>query len=173
MDMFLKNYYKFPLIICISFLIGLIFEKIILVKLRKVANRTGWKGDDIITEALRGHIFLWVVMGGFYIAIYSTKIDIGIINVATKGLLIVLLISFISVITKIASRIVDIYISTGELKLPSVSIFANLIKIIAFIIGILVMLQTLGISITPIISALGIGGLAVALAFQDTFSNLF
>ncbi|MGB1839690.1 MAG: mechanosensitive ion channel family protein [Longimicrobiales bacterium] len=37
----------------------------------------------------------------------------------------------------------------------------------------LVILQNLGIDITPLITALGIGGLAVALALQDTLGNLF
>jgi small-conductance mechanosensitive channel len=40
-------------------------------------------------------------------------------------------------------------------------------------IGGLILLNTLGISITPILTALGVGGLAVALALQDTLSNLF
>ena len=41
------------------------------------------------------------------------------------------------------------------------------------VIGGLVLLGHLGITITPILTALGIGGLAVALALQDTLSNLF
>jgi small-conductance mechanosensitive channel len=40
-------------------------------------------------------------------------------------------------------------------------------------IGLLVLLSTLGIQVTPILAALGVGGLAVALALQDTLSNLF
>jgi small-conductance mechanosensitive channel len=44
---------------------------------------------------------------------------------------------------------------------------------VVFIVGLLVILNTLGISITPILATLGIGGLAVALALQDTFSNIF
>ena len=41
------------------------------------------------------------------------------------------------------------------------------------VVGILVLLSTLGVQITPILTTLGIGGVAVALALQDTLSNLF
>jgi small-conductance mechanosensitive channel len=39
--------------------------------------------------------------------------------------------------------------------------------------GFLIILSVLGISITPLLTALGVGGLAVALALQDTLANLF
>lgn len=55
----------------------------------------------------------------------------------------------------------------------STSIFANITKIAIYVIGLLLALQSLGISITPILTALGVGGLAVALALQNTLSNLF
>ena len=42
-----------------------------------------------------------------------------------------------------------------------------------FIIGALVLLGALGVQITPLLTALGVGGLAVALALQDTLGNLF
>ena len=41
------------------------------------------------------------------------------------------------------------------------------------LIGLLVVLDALGVQITPLLTALGVGGLAVALALQDTLSNLF
>jgi small-conductance mechanosensitive channel len=41
------------------------------------------------------------------------------------------------------------------------------------ILGLLLILNQLHINITPILTALGVGGLAVALALQDTLSNLF
>lgn len=41
------------------------------------------------------------------------------------------------------------------------------------VIGLLVLLEALGVEITPLLTALGVGGLAVALALQDTLSNLF
>jgi small-conductance mechanosensitive channel len=69
----------------------------------------------------------------------------------------------------------DFFVYSGNLQknLPQASIFKNVIKIFVLSIGLLIILQTLGISITPIITTLGIGGLAIALALQDTLANLF
>lgn len=53
------------------------------------------------------------------------------------------------------------------------SIISNLIAICIWIFGGLFTLNSLGISITPLLTALGVGGLAVALALQDTLTNLF
>jgi small-conductance mechanosensitive channel len=49
----------------------------------------------------------------------------------------------------------------------------GVIKGTIIIIGLLIILNLLGISITPLLTALGVGGLAVALALQDTLANLF
>lgn len=48
-----------------------------------------------------------------------------------------------------------------------------MVRALVYVVGILVVLQTLGISITPIVTALGVGGLAVGLALQDTLANFF
>lgn len=55
----------------------------------------------------------------------------------------------------------------------STSIFANIAKFAIYFIGLLLALQALGFSTTPFLTALGVGGIAVALALQDTLSNLF
>ena len=55
----------------------------------------------------------------------------------------------------------------------SATIFVNITRIVVLAMGFLVVLQTLGISIAPLLTALGVGGLAVALALQDTLANLF
>jgi small-conductance mechanosensitive channel len=45
-------------------------------------------------------------------------------------------------------------------------------KCTIIIICFLIVLNTLGISVAPLLTALGVGGLAVALALQDTLANL-
>ena len=49
----------------------------------------------------------------------------------------------------------------------------GVVKGIVTSIGLLLVLSVMGISITPILTALGVGGLAVALALKDTLENLF
>src|SRR5216684_2984474 len=46
-------------------------------------------------------------------------------------------------------------------------------RVTILVVGVLVLLSVLGIHITPILTALGVGGLAVALALQDSLANLF
>ncbi len=47
------------------------------------------------------------------------------------------------------------------------------LKVFAFTIGALVLVQSFGYSVSSILAGLGIGGVAVALAAQDTLANLF
>jgi small-conductance mechanosensitive channel len=46
-------------------------------------------------------------------------------------------------------------------------------RVVVIVVGLLVLLSTAGIRIAPILTALGVGGLAVALALQDSLANLF
>ena len=52
------------------------------------------------------------------------------------------------------------------------SILPTAIDMIVYSIGFLILLESFGISISPLLTALGIGGLATALALQDTLANL-
>jgi small-conductance mechanosensitive channel len=55
----------------------------------------------------------------------------------------------------------------------SASIFVLLTRGTIIGTGVMVLLQSIGISVAPLLTALGVGGLAVALALQDTLRNLF
>lgn len=156
-----------------GFLIGIIFEKVIVKKLKSVALKTKWKGDEIIISSIQGVTTLWFVIAGIYVAILYIPINPTFLSLLQKILLVIIIFSGTLVLARIAAGFADSYANKVKGVLASTTIFLNLTKLLVFLIGILIILQTLGISISPILTALGIGGLAVALALQDTLSNLF
>ncbi len=156
-----------------GFLVGLIFERIILVKLRKIAARTRWEGDEIIISGLRGVTILWFTLAGVYVATPFIPINPTVLSLLQKILLVIVIFSVTMALARITAGFIGLYSKKTKGVLPSTTIFMNLTRLVVFAIGILIILQSLGISITPLITALGIGGLAVALALQDTLSNLF
>ncbi len=162
-----------PALIIGGLLIGLFVDKFVLGRLRKAVARTKWNGDELIVNALRGMPAFWLTLLGVYLALQSLPLSQSWLSFAKNALLVGAILSVTIFAGKVAARMVGLYSRRIEGTLPATSLFANLTKLLVFLIGALIILQTLNISITPILTALGVGGLAVALALQDTLSNLF
>jgi small-conductance mechanosensitive channel len=76
-------------------------------------------------------------------------------------------------IAAVASQSVDAYGATIAPALPVSSLTRNIAWALVAGLGLLVILNGLGVSITPMLTALGVGGLAVALALQEPLANFF
>lgn len=154
-----------------SVIIGLVMERVILHRLEALAQHTSWEGDEIIVTSLKGLTLYSCLLAGIYLVSLRLPLDEHAGEIVGK----LVLVAFLLLVTLFMMRLAAGFVSHYARKavLPSTSIFTNLAKVIAFSVGILVILQFLGISITPILTALGVGGLAVALALQDTLSNIF
>lgn len=158
--------------VCCMLLIGFAFERALVLVLQSIAKRTKWKGDDVLVKSL-GHIFTWWAGAfGLYAAVVQAPLTDEwmehLQNAAT-----VTWIAFATIlIMRIASGLVKMYANETD-KLQNSSIFSNLTKVAVLLLGLLTIFQTLNISITPLLTAVGVGSLAIALGLQETLSNLF
>jgi small-conductance mechanosensitive channel len=59
------------------------------------------------------------------------------------------------------------------LRLGSATIFVAIVRLAALAAGLVILLNVVGVSVTPVLTALGVGGMAVGLALRDTLANLF
>ncbi|MFQ3675426.1 MAG: mechanosensitive ion channel family protein [Endomicrobiia bacterium] len=153
--------------------VGIILEKIVLTKLKSWANKTSWAGDDIIIDSLRGITFVLCVVFSIYLLLNFLKLDIKLFGLLNKILFVSVVFSISIAAMKMAIGFINLYAKQSSGVLFSTSIFTNLTKVVIWAMGGLIILQTMGISITPVLTALGVGGLAVALALQPTLTNLF
>jgi len=152
---------------------GLIVEKIVLYELRKLTNRTKGELDNLAIRSLHGMPLLWLTLAGIYGAINNVDMRPGLLSFLQQALLVAAIASLTWATARFLVGFVNHYSAKVGGPLLSTSMFANLTRIIVFIVGGLIILQSLGVSVTPLLTALGVGSLAVALALQDTLSNLF
>jgi small-conductance mechanosensitive channel len=129
--------------------------------------------DDALIAALRGPFMLWVLILAVHLATESSPLSQRHTAVIAKVLVSLWIISLTVVASKLSGALIRLYSAHIPAAMQVTTLTQNLASVFAVILGALILLNTLGISITPILTALGVGGLAVALALQDTLSNLF
>jgi small-conductance mechanosensitive channel len=84
-----------------------------------------------------------------------------------------LILSLTMVASTIVTRTLQKYGELHQLPFAVAGLSRTLTQVIVFSLGLVIFLSYLGISPTPLITAFGVGGLAVALALQDTLANIF
>jgi small-conductance mechanosensitive channel len=152
--------------------IAFLFKKFGYNYLIQLTKKSKWRADDVIIPALKKHIFFWIVLLGIYfstLGLFSSQILSNI----HKTITVLFIISLTFGISKIISDLIKIYSDRLQTTVAMSGLTQSISRTIVFIIGALMILNSLGISITPLLTTLGIGGLAVALALQDTLSNFF
>ncbi len=156
-----------------GFIVGILLEKTLLRRLIHISTRTKWKSDDLLLHNMKGLVWPLLGLAGMYTGLktlpglperYSQWCD--------KGITVVVILIITIYINRILSEIV-ISQTFREDRQGKPSILVNLVRTVIFAVGIMIALQSLGVSIQPLLTALGITGLAVALALQSTLSNFF
>ena len=157
--------------IALGILLGIIFKRFLISRLKSLSRKNEWKSDDVIIDAIDSVIVLWFFLAFTSMAIGNADIP-GPEQLIQKIISAFLIISISFTASKIVLGLLDVW-SKNNSSLPSTGIFKGLINVSVFSLGFLFILQSFGISITPLITALGVGGLAVSLALKDTLSDLF
>ena len=156
-----------------SVLILLIIRSIIFRFLHARAKKTTTQLDDIIIESVKNPSILLAVAIGIHIGLAFSGMPEKHIGYLGKILHVIVILSVTVAAATLAGRLFTNYVQKSSIPIPTTGLAYGILKGTIFVIGILIILTDLGISITPLITALGVGGLAVALALQDTLANLF
>jgi len=160
-------------VVAVALICGAVLEWIVIPAIYGRAKRGEWNAAAVVLEAIRGVVVLWSAAVGIYLALLFFPLRSNEEAAASRTLVVILIWSVTVVVARIAVLLVKRYNATHKSVAKTASLFATLTGIGIYGIGALVALQYLGISITPILTALGVGGLAVALALRETLTNFF
>ncbi|MEN6385381.1 MAG: mechanosensitive ion channel family protein [Phycisphaerales bacterium] len=152
-------------------LIGYIIRTIIFARVSKWSE-TKYGLTKKVIQIIRGPVIVWFLMLGIYLGLQMSVVPKDVVAVIGKILLALGIFSITLVCVNLATSLIAKHSLMIEGVMPIASLTQNIARIIIFSIGFLIILNTF-VPIGPILATLGVGGLAVALALQDTLSNIF
>ncbi len=168
------------IIILLGVVIGFLFKQFVHSWLVKTAKKSKWEGDDVILDAIESQIIFWFFIGSLSIATSEINLENGLgflnkdlLSKISKFFIVLLIGSITHASSKLVVGLFNIWSKGQGRGFPSTSMFTNIVKITIYLIGFLIILDRLQISIAPMLTALGVGGLAVSLALKDTLSDVF
>ncbi len=161
------------LIFLLSLLVLLFARRLSFKFLHRWAEKTKTGLDDIILSSIKTPSIYWIIALALYVSISSSAIPEKLTLYINKGILVILILSVTVVLVRLTGSLISHYSEKSTVPIPSTGLVNASVKGLILVIGIMIILHSLGISITPLITALGVGGLAVALALQDSLANLF
>jgi small-conductance mechanosensitive channel len=151
--------------------LGIVVERIFTLG-PAVALRRRWPAIAAGMDALCMAIVVWAFLLGVYAAILNYHLSIESVDLVRKILVGLAVATATYVVGRTLMGFVASY-SERATSIPSASLLPTFVELVVFVLGGMMVLSTVGISITPLITALGVGGLTVGFALSTPLSNIF
>lgn len=154
-------------------LLGLLSKWVLARRVTELVRRSESRLADELLAAAIPHVPLWFATLGLVLGVRYARAEAFIVARVDRAALAILLLSVTLVAAHYLARVIAVRSERYPGGLPGTTLIQNAARISVIAVGLLVVLGNLGIAIAPLLTALGVGSLAVALALQPTLSNLF
>ncbi len=157
-----------------------IFQAIFLSRLQKLAEKTATDIDDVLIAIFKG------IKPPFYffVALYFAVRSLNFSAWFDKTILVLVLIVVVFEVVRALEKILDYAMrrfmknsltdeAEREQREAMIRVLVVIVRIVLWVFGLVLILSNLGINVTSLITGLGIGGIAVALALQAVLGDLF
>ncbi len=157
-------------IVAASILLGLIVQKVLTARARRMARKTAMPWDDVLVDSLSGYVIVWFFLIGLAVIFKFVHLRPETLKILQKAIGVIGILSAVSFVVRLSKKAIEVYVDKF-VDVPT-SIFKNAAMIVIYLLGFVIALDYLGVSVTALVTAVGVGGLGVALALQETFTNL-
>ena len=160
-----------------AILLRRVIRDVIFHYLKKLASKTETTLDDKLFPALEDPVAMLIVVAGIFAALTVLQLSEHVDKLVSNGATIAVLGVILWGVIRAGGAILDHLEEIAREKEMTVATFMPLIKktlfVVAVAVGLIIIADSLGAKVSALIASLGIGGLAFALAAQDTIANLF
>lgn len=163
-------------ILLVSLTVIRILKRIVLSRLKKWSAKTATSMDDFIVTVIEKSIIPLLYVISVYFAVATLTVSAGFNNIMHIAMLFVISFFVLGIVTAVIRQFVFSFIKTqddSETKEKQAKGMLIIINIIIWGLGIVFVINNLGYNVTTLITGLGIGGIAIALAAQTILGDLF
>lgn len=161
----------------INKLISIINRRVV----RRIAERSRTRIDDLLSEALEPPILLGVMLFAVWISLGRLDLGVKFHHFLRNAYEVLVTLNITWLFARVFARMTElIFIKSDGSATTRLNISTHLIPlikrgilIVVWTIGIIMALHNVGVTVTTLMGTLGIGGMAFALASQDTIKNIF
>jgi small-conductance mechanosensitive channel len=157
----------------LAYVIGHVVRMFLATRLLRLATKTQRDWDDVLAVEIKRRIPFWSLLIGLWLALDYWPLETRWLTLLSRLISTLGVASVTLLVAAVATRFVANYGPRVSPAVPVSGLTQNLVRIIVITIGLLVILNGFNVEIRPMLAALGVGGLAVALALQEPLSNLF
>ncbi|MBI2817124.1 MAG: mechanosensitive ion channel family protein [Acidobacteria bacterium] len=161
------------IVVLIYLTAALVIRRLLLGALSRAAAKSTTRWDDITIAALSGPLALLIVISTVWVAGTFSGVPIVQKQSLEQVIRVGVVLAILLFLDRFLRTAIDLYKENLEAVHLTCGFARALARLVVLILGSLVILDTLRISITPLLASLGVGGLAIGLALQGTLSNLF
>jgi len=146
-------------------------------QLKKLASKTETTLDDKLFPAMESPVAAFVMVTGIFAALKVLKLSETADHSIAAGSTVAFSLVIFWGLLRAFDAIIEHAAEIAKVKQMGIAAFMPWIKksliAVFVVVGTLMTVQSLGYNVSTILQGLGIGGLAFALAAQDTIANLF
>ncbi len=147
---------------------------------RKLTAKTETKLDDIILDMIEEPIVVIVTVMGFWAGFNTLTIDsVRVTEFVGHAMQAAITLSIAWLLARLIDSLIQEYLipltekSETDLDDQLLPIVRKGIKLVIWVMAIIISLNNAGYDVGAVLAGLGVGGLALAIAAQDTVANIF
>lgn len=160
-------------VLLLSTVLGIFLIQWLCSRLLRMTAKHANVSYSLLAQTFRGIPTLLGILIGLYVAMDVLAIPPRPLQHLQRLFHSLVILTLTLLVAHLGSGLLKYKLGKSSENFASTSILATTVDITVYAIGLLILLESFGVSISPLITALGIGGLATALALQDTLVNLF
>ncbi|GHU86595.1 transporter [Bacteroidia bacterium] len=151
--------------------------------IKKITQKTKYRLDNILFTTLEAPVLLGIMLVAIWIAAQRLQLPITVTQNISTAYHVLIILNITWFCSRFTNALIEEYVipklnpigskkQEKRLDKTVAPLIKRFVQIVIWLIGIVTALNSIGVGIGAILGTLGVGGVAIALAMQDTVKNI-